>query len=83
MVFDGPILLKESHLVRHEEHVVLVAQLPDAPEVSVVGHDHPGLALDGLHHEGAHVGVGDGLLQRGEVVVRDDVLSRSKVEKKT
>ena len=36
---------------------MLGAELPDSGEVALVGHHHPGLPLDGLHHEGRHVGV--------------------------
>ncbi|KAI3475961.1 hypothetical protein L1887_62519 [Cichorium endivia] len=38
-------------LVADEEHVVLAAQLLDALEVSIAGHDNARLALDRLHEE--------------------------------
>jgi hypothetical protein len=39
------------------------------PEISLVRDDDPRLSLDGLHHEGAHVGVGEGLVEGGNIVV--------------
>ena len=39
-------------------------------EVSRIWHDNPRLPLDGLAHEGAHVGVGQRLGEGGHVVER-------------
>ena len=48
-----------------------IEEATDFFEVSVIGHDDAGLSLDGLAHEGAHVGVGEGLGQGGQVVEGD------------
>ena len=43
------------HLVGDEEHVVLVADFPQARPVVVGGHDRPRLALHRLGHHGGDV----------------------------
>ena len=58
------------HLVEHQQRVVLVAQGTGAFQVGLVGRQHAALALDRLQHHGAGL-VGDGRLQRVQVVVRD------------
>ena len=69
MLFLNLRLFFISYLIRNEEHVVFGAQLPDFGEVSFRGDHDARLALDGLHHEGASVGVAQLGLQCGEVVV--------------
>ena len=47
-------------------------------QVSVIRDNDTRLSLDGLAHEGAYVGVGQGLGQGGDVVERDALESDEK-----
>mmetsp|Transcript_35430 Transcript_35430/g.76984 ORF Transcript_35430/g.76984 Transcript_35430/m.76984 type:complete len:365 (-) Transcript_35430:4-1098(-) len=66
------------NLVSNQQDVVLCANLLGALQIlGRLGHDHPGLALDGLDHEGADVRIADGLLQPVERIVGNDVKARN------
>ena len=70
----GPELAGASHacldLVENEEDARLIAELAEAGQVAVVGHDDAALALDGLDEHGGRPAV-DGALEGLQVVVGD------------
>lgn len=60
-----------------QTYVVFGAELSDFGQVAVVGHDHPSLSLDRLHHESCDVWVLKGFLQKNPKTGNRTVIRRN------
>ena len=65
-------------LITNQQHIVSLGDLPDLPQVALVRHPDPSLALNRLHHVRTHIGVLTRLLYSSQIIVRNDLKSRSK-----